>query len=126
MALWELNHLHINGHLDEGKDVKIFCSAQCRGVLEALSSVNVKSFGELGIRGHTLSESVPPRIIDFPVQEKCGSDLRLKVIGSLCLLKYMNIYMYSENKAEKHVVVFLFCFHYNWRPEPAKARRVLW
>lgn len=65
--------------------MKIFYSAQSRRVLEALSSVNVKSFRELGIRGHTLSESVPPMIIDFTMQEKCGCDLRLKVIGSLCL-----------------------------------------
>lgn len=40
----------INGQLDEGREVEILYCAQRRRVLE---SVNVKSFRELGIRGHT-------------------------------------------------------------------------
>lgn len=60
--------------------MKIFYSAQSRGVLEALGRVNVKGFRELG---HTLPESVLLRIFDFTMQKNCGCDLKLKVIGTL-------------------------------------------
>lgn len=43
-----MNHLHINGQLAEGIEVRIFYSASSRGVPETLYSVKVKGFGELG------------------------------------------------------------------------------